>query len=69
VLKRRKKKVINVSTVEYDDLIKMIENMDGVSVRRTINNGVQISIYKQALENSSVGICVRKKNRKFDTNI
>nr|WP_300652093.1 hypothetical protein [uncultured Anaerobutyricum sp.] len=64
MLKRRKKKVINVSTVEYDDLIKMIENMDGVSVRRTINNGVQISIYKQALENSSVGICVRKKNRK-----
>ena len=63
MLRRKSQKVINVSAIEHDDLIKMIENMEGVSVRKTLN-GVQISIHKQALENASVGICVRKKNKK-----
>lgn len=63
MLARRNKKVINVQTIEHDDLIKMIESMDGVSVKRTAY-GVQISIQKQALANSSVGICVKKKNKK-----
>ena len=63
MLRKKGKKVINISTIEHDDLIKMIESMEGVSVRKTVN-GVQISIHKQALENSPVGICVRKKNKK-----
>lgn len=63
MLARRNKKVINVQTIEHDDLIKMIESMDGVRVKRTAN-GVQISIQKRTLENSSVGICVKKKNKK-----
>lgn len=63
MLRKKGKKVINISTIEHDDLIKMIESMEGVSVRKTLN-GVQISIHKQALENSPVGICVRKKNKK-----
>ena len=49
MLRRKSQKVINVSAIEHDDLIKMIENMEGVSVRKTLN-GVQISIHKQALE-------------------
>lgn len=63
MLRKKNQKVINVSGVEHDDLIKMIENMDGVSVRKTMD-GVRISIHKQALENASVGICVKKKNKK-----
>lgn len=63
MLRSKDKKVINVSGIEHNDLIKMIENMEGVSVRKTAN-GVQISIYKQALENVSVGVCIRKKNKK-----
>ena len=59
MLRRKSQKVINVSAIEHDDLIKMIENMEGKTL-----NGVQISIHKQALENASVGICVRKKNKK-----
>lgn len=63
MLRKKNRKVINVSAIENDDLIKVIENMEGVRVRKTAN-GVQISIHKQALENASVGICVRKKNKK-----
>ncbi len=63
MLKRKNQKVINVSGIENDDLIKMIENMEGVNVRKTVN-GVQITIHKQTLDNACVGVRVRKKNKK-----
>lgn len=62
MLIKKNKKVINVQTIEHDDLIKMIENMDGISVKRTAK-GVQISIVEQVLTNSSVGIRIKKKNK------
>ena len=63
MLVRKNKKVISVQTIEHDDLIKMIENMEGVSVKRTAN-GAQISIYKPTLAKSSVGLCVKGKHKK-----
>jgi hypothetical protein len=63
MLAKKNKKVISVQTIEHDDLIKMIENMDGVSVKRTAN-GVQIYVRKQVLSNSSVGFCIKGKNKR-----
>lgn len=63
MLVRRNRKVINVQTIEHDELIKMIENMDGVRVKRT-GDSVKISIHKRALAKCSVGISVKRKNKK-----
>lgn len=37
MFRRKNQKVINVSDIEHNDLIKMIENMEGVNVRKTVN--------------------------------
>ena len=63
MFRRKNQKVINVSDIEHNDLIKMIDNMEGVNVRKTVNR-VQISIHKQTLNNTSIGICVRNRDKK-----
>lgn len=63
MLNRKHTRVIEVKDIEHDDLIKAIESLDGVSVKRTAS-GVRISIHKSTLAKSSVGVCVKKKNKK-----
>ena len=67
MLNRKHIQVIEVKNIGHDDLIKMIESMDGVSVKRT-SSGVRISIHKQTLAKSSVGMCLKKKNKKGKKN-
>lgn len=37
MFRRKNHQVINVSDIEHNDLIKMIENMEGVNVRKAVN--------------------------------
>ena len=63
IVKKSSVQTINVSGFEHEDLVKMIEKMDGVKIKRT-SNGIKISIHKQSMSNLSVGVVVKKKNKK-----
>lgn len=63
IIKKGSVQTISVSGLENEDLIKMIEKMDGVKIKRT-SNGIRISIHKKSMSKLSVGIVIKKKRKK-----
>lgn len=63
IAKKGSVQVINVSGLEHEELIKMIEKMDGVKIKRT-SNGIRVSICKQSMSGLSVGVVIKKKSKK-----
>lgn len=63
IAKRGSVQIISVQKFEHDDLVRMIEKMDGVKVKR-MRNGIKISIHGQSMPRASVGIVIKRKKRK-----